>query len=80
LMLVAYSLGLGVPFIVAGVAFGRLTGVLTFARAHVRIINLVSGLVLAALGVLLLTDNLHVLSTWANDALQAVGLGRLSTS
>ena len=26
-MLVAYSLGLGVPFVVAGVAFGRLTGV-----------------------------------------------------
>ena len=33
LMLVAYSLGLGVPFVVAGVAFGRLTGVLAFA-AH----------------------------------------------
>jgi cytochrome c-type biogenesis protein len=80
LMLVAYSLGLGVPFIVAGVAFGRLTGVLAFARAHVRVINLVSGLVLAALGVLLLTDNLHVLSSWANDVLQALGLGRLSTS
>ena len=69
-MLVAYSLGLGVPFVVAGVAFGRLTGVLAFARAHLRAINLVSGLLLAGLGVLLLTDNLHVLSTWFSDLLE----------
>jgi cytochrome c-type biogenesis protein len=78
-MLVAYSLGLGVPFVVAGLAFGRLTGVLAFARAHLRLINLVSGVLLAGLGVLLLTDNLHVLSTWFSDMLSALGLGRLST-
>jgi cytochrome c-type biogenesis protein len=69
-----------VPFVLAGVAFGRLTGVFTFVKVHTRIINLVSGLVLAALGVLLLTDNLHILSTWVSDALSDVGLGRLSTS
>jgi hypothetical protein len=44
------------------------------------VINVVSGLVLAALGVLLLTDDLHWLSTWADDLLRAVGLGTLSTS
>jgi hypothetical protein len=54
--------------------------VFTFVKVHTRIINLVSGLVLAALGVLLLTDNLHILSTWVSDALSDVGLGRLSTS
>jgi cytochrome c-type biogenesis protein len=79
-MLVAYSLGLGVPFVVAGLAFGRLTGVFSFARAHLRVINVVSGLLLAAMGVLLLTDNLHVLSTWFSDVLNALGLARLSTS
>ncbi len=78
-MLVAYSLGLGVPFVLAGVAFGRLTGVLAFARSHARIINLVSGLLLAALGVLLLTGHLGLLSTWFSDGLRALGLGRLST-
>jgi cytochrome c-type biogenesis protein len=79
LMLVTYSLGLGVPFVVLGVAFGRLAGVLSFARSHVRIINLASGLVLATLGALLLTDSLHVLSTWWSDLLRALGLGGLST-
>ncbi len=43
------------------------------------LINVVSGLLLATLGVLLLTDNLHVLSTWFSDLLSALGLGRLST-
>jgi len=78
-MLVAYSLGLGVPFVAAGVAFGRLTGVLAFAKTHARVINVASGLLLAALGVLLLTDNLHFLSTWFSDVLRTLGLGGLST-
>ncbi|MHB1533737.1 MAG: cytochrome c biogenesis CcdA family protein [Acidimicrobiales bacterium] len=80
LMLVFYSLGLGVPFVATGVAFARMTAVLSFTRRHVRAINAVSGLVLAGLGVLLLTDSLHVLSTWSDDLLKALGLGRLSTS
>lgn len=78
-MLVAYSLGLGVPFIVAGVAFARMAGLLRFARRHARAINLVSGLLLAGLGVLLVTHSLHLLSTWFSDLLNALGLGRLST-
>jgi cytochrome c-type biogenesis protein len=78
-MLVAYSLGLGVPFVVLGVTFGRLTGVLAFARRHLRVINVASGLLLAGLGVLLVTDNLHLLSTGFSDALRFIGLGRLST-
>jgi cytochrome c-type biogenesis protein len=78
-MLVVYSLGLGVPFVLAGVGFARLTGVFSFVRRHTRVINVVSGLLLAALGVLLVTDNLHILSTWASDLLSAIGLGRLTT-
>ena len=64
LMLLCYSLGLGVPFIAFGVAFGRLAGVLAWVKVHLRVVNLVSGLLLAGLGVLLLTDNIHRLSNW----------------
>ncbi|MGH9122905.1 MAG: cytochrome c biogenesis CcdA family protein, partial [Acidimicrobiales bacterium] len=78
-MLVAYSLGLGVPFIVFGVAFGRLAGVLEIARRHARTVSLVSGLVLAALGVILLTGNLHFLSSFFTRVLDDLGLRSLST-
>lgn len=64
LMLLCYSLGLGVPFIAAGLAFGRLAGVFGWVRAHLSAVNLVSGLLLAGLGVLLLTDSVHRLSNW----------------
>jgi hypothetical protein len=33
-------------------------------KSHLRAVNLVSGLLLAGLGVLLLTDNIHRLSNW----------------
>ena len=46
-MLVAYSFGLGVPFVLTGLAFGRLSGALGFARRHSRAVSLVSGALLA---------------------------------
>jgi len=79
-MLVAYSLGLGVPFIVTGLAFGRLSGALSFARRHSRAVSVSSGLVLAALGVLIITGDVGVLSSWSQSLLQRIGLGSLTTS
>jgi cytochrome c-type biogenesis protein len=64
LMLLCYSLGLGVPFIASGLALARLAGVFSWVKAHLGAVNLVSGLLLAGLGVLLLTDSIHRLSNW----------------
>jgi len=77
-MLVAYSLGLGVPFIVTGLALGRLTGALALARRHSRAVSVSSGLVLAALGVLLLTGEVGVVSSWSQGILRHLGLGGLA--
>jgi cytochrome c-type biogenesis protein len=79
-MLVAYSLGLGVPFVVTGLAFGRLSGALSFARRHSHAVSLSSGLLLAALGVLIITGQVGVLSSWSQSVLQHIGLGSLTTS
>jgi len=78
-MLVVYSLGLGVPFVAAGLGFARFAGVFSFSRRHIRGINLGSGLALSGLGVLLLTGELHVLSTAFTDVLDALGLSRLAS-
>ena len=63
-MLVAYSLGLGVPFVAAGLALSRLTRVFDWVKRHFRVINLVAGLLLIGFGVLLLTRNVTWLSSW----------------
>jgi cytochrome c-type biogenesis protein len=79
-MLVAYSLGLGVPFVVTGLAFGRISGALSFARRHSQAVSVSSGLVLAALGVLIVTGEVGVVSTWSQSLLHHIGLGGLATS
>jgi len=79
-LLVCYSLGLGVPFIAAGVAFGRLAAVFAWVKRHFRAVNLASGVVLMAFGVMLLTNNVHYLSTFFINLLDKVGLQRLSSS
>lgn len=77
-LLVAYSLGLGVPFVAAGVAFGRLAGAFDWLRRHHRTINLVSGLLLAGFGVLLLTGRVTRMSSLLVDLMRRLGLDRLS--
>lgn len=79
-LLVAYSLGLGVPFLATGLAFGRLTTVLARVRRRLWLVDLVAGVALVAFGLLLLTDNLHWVSSAVADVLRAIGLGRLTVS
>ncbi len=65
-LLTAYSLGLAVPFLAMGLAYGRLLGVLSWVRRHTRGVTLTSGLLMAAFGVLLAVDRL----TWVTSQLQ----------
>jgi cytochrome c-type biogenesis protein len=79
-LLFAYSLGLGVPFVYTGVAFGRMASVFAVVRRHFRAINVVSGLALTLFGVLLLTDNVTWLSRHLIDLFDALHLGSISSS
>ena len=62
LFLLAYSLGLGVPFVLAGLAFSRAVAALSWLKRHYRKINIASGAMLAGTGVLFLTDRFFYLS------------------
>jgi cytochrome c-type biogenesis protein len=64
LLLSAYSLGLGVPFLLAGLAINRFLSASSRLRKHMRVIEYVSGALLIVVGVLLLTDQLAVLARW----------------
>jgi cytochrome c-type biogenesis protein len=73
-LLAAYSLGLGVPFLVTGIAFARVTGALGAVRRHLPRIVLASSLVMGGFGVVLLFDRLSLLTTEITSALRAMGL------
>ena len=79
-LLLAYSLGLGVPFLLTGMAFGRMTDLLARMRGPLRWVDLVGGAVLVAFGILLLTGNVDVLSARIADWLRDLHLSRLSVS
>ena len=59
-----YALGLGLPFIVAGVAFERMLGAVRFIRRHQQAVTRFGGLMLIAVGVMLLTGWWDELVTW----------------
>ena len=50
LLLLTYSLGLGVPFVISALLIERLTGVFGAIKKHYRVINLVCGIFLIAVG------------------------------
>ncbi|SDG89625.1 cytochrome c biogenesis CcdA family protein [Microbacterium sp. 77mftsu3.1] len=52
---VAYSLGLGLPFVLLALGAGWATRSVSFVRRHIRTVNIVGGVLLVALGVLMVT-------------------------
>ncbi len=77
-LLLAYSMGMGVPFVAAGVAFGRLASTFEWVKRHLRAVNLVAGLVLVGFGALLLTNRVGRVSSWLIDVMSRVGLDDLT--
>jgi cytochrome c-type biogenesis protein len=51
----AYSLGLGIPFILLALGFGWATRSVAFIRTHIRAVNLIGGALLIVLGLLMVT-------------------------
>ena len=64
---VAYSLGLGVPFLLVALAFGRSMRALDVLRRHRTAINRFGGVLLLVVGLLLVTDAFDAVT----DALRA---------
>lgn len=74
LLLAVYSAGLAVPFLVASIAFSGATGTFSFFKRHYAAIQFVSGAVLVAMGILVITGELFRMSIAAQDFLQQTGL------
>ena len=55
IMLLLYSLGLGIPFFISAILIDRLKGAFSFIKKHYKVINIISGSLLVAVGVLMAT-------------------------
>jgi cytochrome c-type biogenesis protein len=73
-LLAAYALGLGAAFVVAGLAFARAMGTFRWLRDRYKVIQIASGLVLVALGLLLFFHREWWLQVGLNRALIDLGL------
>ncbi len=61
ILLIAYTLGLGLPFIAIAVVYDRSPGILRPLVRHGRAISLIGGLLVAAIGVAMIFDLLSLM-------------------
>lgn len=59
-----YALGLGIPFVIAGLAYRRALGAVSFVRRHQAWVTRVGGLMLVLVGLALVTGAWDQLVTW----------------
>ena len=55
IMLLLYSLGLGIPFFISSILIDKLKGAFDFIKNHYKVINKVSGGLLVVVGILMIT-------------------------
>lgn len=67
MLLAAYSLGLGIPFVLFSLALDRARGLLRALTRHIRAISLINGTLLILIGFALLTKQLAVIARWAQE-------------
>lgn len=63
-MLLVYSLGLGIPFVLSAVLIDYLKSAFNWIKKHYKIINIVCGVLLILVGVLMATGLIGRMFTW----------------
>jgi cytochrome c-type biogenesis protein len=62
LLLLVYSVGLGIPFIISAIVFEKAKGAFDWLQKHSRLISIISGVLLVAAGLLVFFDILKYLN------------------
>ena len=63
-LLLAYSLGLGIPFVLMGVFFSRATRIIRAMSKHLKYYNLILGGFIIILGILVFTNQLAYIANF----------------
>jgi cytochrome c-type biogenesis protein len=78
-LLAVYCAGLGVPFLITGLAFGKATSALTIVKRHYPVVIGLGGAVLIGMGVLIWTGEFTQLNITVNHWLDTLGLPDLNS-
>jgi cytochrome c-type biogenesis protein len=78
ILLAVYCAGLGVPFLITGLAFGTATSAFAVVKRHYPLVIGVGGAVLVAMGVLIWTGEFTTLNVTVSHWLQSLGLPNLN--
>ncbi len=73
-LLLAYSAGLGVPFVATAMLFGSMRPVLARLSKHALTVNRVAGVLLIAVGLLIVTGRMTILVTFLTSVIPGVRL------
>ncbi len=79
LLLTVYSIGLGVPFLLTALLLSTAINQFRRLNRYMRVIEVGSGLLLIAAGILLFTGNMQVLNGYLNSLFMRLGLTTLAT-
>ncbi len=63
-LLAAYSAGLGIPFLIMGLALQQVSGWLRRLNRRMNLVSIVSGLFLIGMGVIVYTNTIGILNAW----------------
>jgi len=64
LLLAVYSAGLGIPFLLMGLALDRLSGWLRSLNRRMNLVSIISGLFLIGMGIIVYTNTIGKLNAW----------------
>ena len=62
--LLAYSLGLGIPFLISGAFLSRATGIIRKLKKYLKYFNVIMGSLLIIIGILVFTNQLNLLANF----------------
>ncbi len=72
-LLFVYSMGLGIPFVLAALAFGPFMSFLTRFRKHLGVMEKVMGGLLVLTGIMFITGSMSLVALWFLETFPALG-------
>jgi cytochrome c-type biogenesis protein len=73
LLLGAYGLGLGIPFLLTALFIGKISGLFSRLRWTGRVLNIVAGAIMVAMGMLMITGQLQLIAIYLLETFPVLG-------